>query len=135
MLTGEGIFDGIEVGAVGRQVEQVCACRLDRVTNAGVEQAVDAGLRKALLPASDGRLRLAGRSHHAVRADTFGREKDDPRPPRVLLRGIAIGDDGLKSPTIGCGDRDGEPFAHAEDSHGRNQKGIPSRTLLSRSIH
>src|SRR5690348_722195 len=31
---GEGVFDGIEVGAVGRQIEQPCACRFDGLANA-----------------------------------------------------------------------------------------------------
>ena len=48
---------------------------------------------------------------------------------------VAIRDDGLQTPAIGGRNRDGDPFAHAADSHARTPKGIPVRTLLFRSIH
>lgn len=109
--------------------------RLARRTGLVLKQAVYAGLSEPFLPTPDSRLRLTRRGDYTIRADTIGGEKNDPRPPRVLLRRVAIADNGLKPAAIGGGDLDGEPFAHAVDSHQSPTKGIPKRTLLFRSIH
>ena len=66
------------------------------------KEAVDAFLHKALLPAPDRRLRLAGRGPDRVRADAIGAHEHDPRPPNIFLRRVAIGDDALQ-PTAMAG--------------------------------
>jgi hypothetical protein len=40
-------------------------------------------------------------SHDGVRAQAVGGQKDDPRTPDMLLRRVAIADDGLQTPAIG----------------------------------
>src|SRR5690348_10954003 len=43
-----------------------------------------------LLPAPDARLRLAGPAHDLARPQAVRRGQDDPRPPDVLLRAVAV---------------------------------------------
>src|SRR4029079_7625142 len=81
------------------------------------EQPGHARLHEPLLPAPDASLRLARRRHDRVRARTVAGEKHDPRAPDVLLRRVAIGDDGLQTLAIGGRDRNGYPTAHDADSH------------------
>ena len=40
----------------------------------------------------------AGGGHYRVRAEAIGREEDDSRAPSMLLRCVAIGDDGFEPP-------------------------------------
>ena len=75
------------------------------------------------------------RCHDAVRAQAVGGKKDDPCAPDMLLRPVAIGDDGLQTPAIGGRDRNGYPAAHAANSHAPRRKGIPVGTPSFRSHH
>ena len=75
--------------------------RLARRPHPVLQQAVDTGFHKSLLPAPYARLRLTGGGHDAVRADAVGSQKHDPGTPNMLLRRLRIGDDGLKTPAIG----------------------------------
>ena len=61
-----------------------------------VKISLHALLHETLLPAPDASLGLAGPAHDLIRADAFRRQQDDLGSPRVLLRSIAVFDDGLK---------------------------------------
>src|SRR3954447_8405325 len=83
----------------------------------------------------DAGLRLAGPAHDLVGANTVGAREDDRRPPSVFLRGVTVPGDRFKSAADGPRDRDGNSGAHAPDSHGNRNRGIPIRTLLSGKDH
>src|SRR3954452_21148704 len=65
------------------------------------EQPFDAGFRETLLPAPHRRLGFACRGHDAVGAHAGAGEKDDTGAPGILLRRVAIRNDGFKALTIG----------------------------------
>jgi len=92
-------------------------------------------LSKTFLPAPDHRLGLAGGLHNLSRATTIGRQKDDPCPPNVLLRAIAIGDHGSKLATVGSVQLDIRSLVHTPDSHTRVFQGIPRRIEASDLDH
>jgi hypothetical protein len=92
-----------------------------------VQEAVDAFLHEPFLPAPDASLRLAGPAHDLVGADTVGAQEDDRRPPIVFLRGVTVPGDRFKSVADGPRDRDGNSGAHAPDSHGNRNRGIPNQ--------
>ena len=100
-----------------------------------VQEAVDAFHHEPFLPAPDAGLRLAGPAHDLVGANTVGAREDDRRPPSVFLRGITVPGDRFKSAADGPRDRDGNSGAHAPDSHGNRNRGIPIRTFLSGKDH
>src|SRR6476620_3710514 len=100
-----------------------------------VQEAGDAFLHEPFLPAPDAGLRLAGPAHDLVGANTVGAREDDRRPPSVFLRGVTVPGDRFKSAADGPRDRDGNSGAHAPDSHGNRNRGIPIRTLLSSKDH
>ena len=105
------------------------AQRLDaRGTRLVAQQPIEALLDKALLPAPNTGLGLSGSSHDRVRADALGAQQHDFGPPNVLLRGVAVLNQGLEPTNIGG--RDGERLssAHRADSHVHSAPGIPSRT-------
>src|SRR6202041_1830996 len=112
------------------------AQRLDaRGTRLVAEQPIEALLDKALLPAPNTGLGLSGSSHDRVRADAVGGQQHDFSPPNVLLRGVAILNDG--SEPTGIGGRNGERFssAHRADSPRQSAAGIPAGTKSAGSIH
>ena len=82
------------------------------------QQPVDAFLHEALLPAPHAGLRLAGPPHDLDGADAVGAQQDDLRPPDVLLRGVAVPDERLKS---------------AARSDGETVKEIPVRMRQTRT--
>jgi hypothetical protein len=99
------------------------------------KQAVEACLHEPRLPASDASLGLAGAAHDLVRADAIGRERDDFRPPRVLLGGVAVSDETLKPFPIRGRRRHGYSRAHLAESHAPTRLGIHSGIQLSEFIH
>jgi len=99
------------------------------------QQPVHAFLHKALLPAPDAGLRLASSPHDLVGAEPFGRKQNDLRPPHMLLGCIAILQQRRQAAPLRRSNRDGNPFAHAPDSHAQAQLGIPLRIQMSGSIH
>ena len=99
------------------------------------QEAVDPFLREALLPAPDAGLRLAGPAHDLDRAEAAGRKQHDLGPPGMLLRGVAVADDRLEAAAIDGAKGNGDTGAHAPDSHGPNQAGIPSWIQSSDLIH
>ena len=97
-----------------------------RGTRLIAEQPIEALLDKALLPAPNTGLGLSGSSHDPVRADALGGQQHDFSPPNVLLRGVAVLNDG--SEPTGVGGRNGERFssAHRADLHVQSAAGILS---------
>src|SRR5512132_3585312 len=65
--------------------------RLAGLASLVAQQAVDARLHEAPLPAPDRGLGHAGAAHDLRRAAAFGRGQDDPCPPDMLLGAIPIG--------------------------------------------
>lgn len=99
------------------------------------EQAGDALGHEPLLPAPDRGLRCTGCGHDSVRADAVRAQKDDPGAPVMLLRRVAVGDEGFESLTISLAKGNGYTCAHARASQARISMGILRRTQPSRSIH
>jgi hypothetical protein len=99
------------------------------------QEAVDALLAEALLPAPDAGLRLAGTAHDLDGAQASGRTKHDRGAPDLLLRGVAVADDLLQVKAIGGSEFERYPSAHAADSHAPRSPGIPRRIQMSDAIH
>src|SRR3954451_5490007 len=99
------------------------------------KMAVDALCREALLPAPNGGLALARPSHDGRCAETVCCRQHDRGPPDMLLRAVAVRDDGMKPVTVRGGHCTCDPGGHAPDSHASIATGIPKRTLPSPSIH
>ena len=99
------------------------------------EQAIEAFLHEALLPAPDARLGLASSAHDLVRAKPLGGEEHDLGPPHMLLGRIAIPRQRLQAAAISACDCDGNSCAHAPESHAPKRSGIPFRIQLSDLIH
>jgi hypothetical protein len=98
-------------------------------------KAFDALGREALLPTPDGGLALARSPHDGGRAETVGCRQHDRGTPDMLLRAVAVRDDGSKPVTVRGGHFNGNPGAHAPDSHAVIATGISKRALPSPSIH
>ena len=64
------------------------------------QKAVHALPHEPLLPAPDRRLRRAGLGHDRHRPQTVVRQKDDPRPARVLHLAVAVSRDRLEPPAL-----------------------------------
>ena len=92
-------------------------------------------LHKALLPAPHHGLAFADRAHDRHRAEAVGAQQDDPRPPYVLLRAVAIPDDRLQAPPIRRRNLDADPLAHVPKSHSRRRRTTTIWTLLLGTIH
>jgi hypothetical protein len=60
------------------------------------QQAIEALLHEALLPAPDTGLGLAGPTHDLVRADPVGAAQDDFGAPNVFLGGVAVSESRLQ---------------------------------------
>ena len=64
------------------------------------QQAVDAFLGEALLPAPDAGLRLARPAHDLDGAEAVRRQQHDLGPPDMLLRAVAVTDDRLQAAAV-----------------------------------
>ena len=84
------------------------ACRPGLV----VHQTVHAVRHEAFLPAPDAGLRHPGPAHHRGGAAAVCGRQDDPRPPDVLLRAVAVRHDRLEPSTIGGAHVDLDSLAH-----------------------
>jgi hypothetical protein len=84
----------------------------------------DTFAHEPLLPAPDARLGHAGLAHDRRRAAALRRRQDDPRPPDMLLRAVAIRYHPFQPVTVGSGNLDLDPLAHGRSSHKTRQKGI-----------
>ena len=80
-------------------------------------EPLDPLMHKALLPAPDHGFALADRAGNGGRARAVGRQNNDPCPPDVLLRTVAIPDDRLQASPIRRRDLDSNSLAHAAQSH------------------
>jgi hypothetical protein len=76
------------------------------------KKAVDALYREALLPAPDDGLALARPPHDGGRAETVGCRQHDRGAPDMLLRAVAVRDNGIKPVTVRGGHFNGDPGAH-----------------------
>jgi hypothetical protein len=99
------------------------------------QKAVDAFFHEPLLPAPDAGLGRAGLAHDLVGADAVRTQKHDGRPPRVLLWSVTVLSDRFEPTAIWPCNLDGNPGAHAPDSHARLLKGIHKGTLMLGSDH
>ena len=137
-----------QAGPVGRLARRFAKCQRDdalggpgaqrwdaRGTRLVAEQPVEPRLDKAFLPAPYAGLGLAGSPHDLVRADTIGRKQHDLGPPDLLLRRVAVTNQGFEPTNIGRRNRKGFSCAHHADSHAEIPEGIPSGIQLSGSIH
>ena len=87
------------------------------------------------LPAPDAGLGFAGLAHDRVRADASGAEQHDLRPPNVLLGRVAVLNQSAEPIELGGRDGNGNPSAHAADSHAPSPPGIPTGIQMSDAIH
>jgi hypothetical protein len=95
------------------------------------QQAVDALLHEAPLPAPDAGLGDAGPALDLRRAVAFGRGEDDPCPPDVLLGAVPIGQNGFQPLPITRPKPDLDIAAHARIVHRAPAAG----NLLFRADH
>ena len=109
--------------------------RLARRAGLVAKQAADALVHEALLPAPHAGLGLVGLAHDRRGTQTRAAQKDNTRPPDVLLRALGVRDDRAQSLTVTGRYSEGDSAAHVPDSHATAQYGIPNRTLSIRSIH
>jgi hypothetical protein len=79
------------------------------------------------LPTPDHGLGLPGRAHDLGRAVAFGRQKNDFRPPNVLLRAVAVRHHRFNRAPIGRAKSDVRSLVHPADSHRRVSRGILKR--------
>ena len=90
---------------------------------------------EALLPTPHTGLVLAGLALDPARPNAVGRQQNDPYPPNVLLRAIAIRHDRRKTSTGGSINSDRNSLAHPPHSHTSRAAGIRLRSRLSDQIH
>src|SRR6516165_8153143 len=90
-------------------------------------------MHETLLPAPHNSLALADSAHDGGGAVVVGGQSDDPRPPHVLLRTVAIPDDRLQAHPICRRNRDGNSFAHHQQSHETKPSETPFG--LFRQVH
>jgi hypothetical protein len=57
------------------------------------------------------------------------------RAPHMLPQTVAVIDDRLQALAIGQAQVDGNGSTHSPDLHNATPRGVPARTLMSRSIH
>src|SRR5580704_4299732 len=76
-------------------------------------EPLDPLMHEALLPAPDHGSALADSAGDGSGAGAVGPQNNDPRPPNVLLRAVAIPDDRLQASSIRRSDRDDYSLAHA----------------------
>ena len=99
------------------------------------QQARHALRQEALLPPPDRGLAGAGAAGEFHGAAAIGGQQHDLRPPDVLLRAVAVRDDGGQRLAIGFGEVDFDRFAHPPDLHGQVAEGILNRMQMSDYIH
>ena len=99
------------------------------------QQAFEAFLGEAFLPAPHAGLRLAGAPHDLVRAGPLSAEQHDLCPPSMLLSGVAIPDERLQTAAVARGQAEGNTRTHQPDSHTPSPAGIPYGIQMSDFIH
>jgi hypothetical protein len=81
-------------------------------------------------PAPDDGFGLSGSPHDLDGAVVVGSQKDDFRPPDMLLRAVTIGDDRLQLSAVSPAQFNPGSFVHSPDSHDRVHRGIRKRIEL-----
>jgi hypothetical protein len=99
------------------------------------QQSVRARFHEALLPPPYAGLGFARGAHDLVSSDALSGQQHDLRTPYVLLWTIPIGHYLSQTDVIGGAKADGDPGAHAVDSHDARSTGILHGTLPSGVIH
>jgi hypothetical protein len=99
------------------------------------QQPLHALGREAFLPTPDAGFRLAGLAHDSIRADAFGAQQHDLRPPHMFLRCVPVFDDCAQPIKVGLSDRKRNAGSHAQDSHAASLTGIPAGNQMSGAIH
>jgi hypothetical protein len=87
------------------------------------------------LPAPDACLGLAGLAHDRVRADPIRAQQHDLRPPHVLLRRVAVLDQGAEPIKIGGRDGNKSAGSHAAESHAASPPRIDKGIQMEDAIH
>jgi hypothetical protein len=98
-------------------------------------QPLDPFMHEALLPAPDHGFALADSAGDGGGALAVGGQNNDPRPPKVLLRAVAIANDRVQPNPILRSDSDGNSLAHHRHLHKTQPSETPIWTLLSGAIH
>ena len=99
------------------------------------QQPVHPCLHEPFLPAPDSGLGHPGLTHDRCGAVAVGRHQHDPGTPNVLLRAVALGDDGEQPLTIVACHVDADFGAHALASHNGPRRAISFRMLPLGFIH
>jgi hypothetical protein len=99
------------------------------------QKAINGRLAEPFLPTPDRGLALARRVHDRHRAEPVGGGQHDPGAPDVLLRAIAVRNNGFQPLTVRGGHFDDDPGAHPKSSHAKPPMGIRFRTRPSHSMH
>jgi len=99
--------------------------RLAGRTRLVAQQTVDAFAHEPLLPAPYAGFGLACPGHDRRGPGALVAQKDDPRPPDMLLRAGGGRDDRIQAMTVVGRDGEADPCAHGPDSHGHTRSGIP----------
>ena len=76
------------------------------------QEAFEALSGEAFLPAPDTGLGLARLAHDRVRAQPFRAQQDNPRPPDMLLRSVAVADQGAEPIKIDVREGKGDASSH-----------------------
>jgi len=92
-------------------------------------------LAEPFLPAPDHRLGLAGGQHDLGSAMSIGPQKNNLRPPNVLLRAVAVGDNRLKLLPFEGTQLNVGSLMHSSQSHMRVCQRIPKRIEMSDLVH
>jgi hypothetical protein len=99
------------------------------------QQTTDAGLHEPLLPAPDSGLGHARQPHDGRRGVSGGGQQHHAGAPNVLLRAVTVGELCEQPLTIFRPDVNGDPSAHAHDSHTASRRRNPKRTPPPDFIH
>jgi 3-dehydroshikimate dehydratase len=95
----------------------------------------DLAVQPFMAAAPDHGFALADSAGDGGGALAVGCQNNDPRPPNVLLRAVAIANDRVQPNPILRSDSDGNSLAHHRHSHKTEPSETPIRTLLSGAIH
>ena len=86
-------------------------------------------------PAPHAGLAFSRAGHDGIGAEPLGGGENDVRPPDVLLRPVAIADDGLECQAVGSGNVDGDVLAHGTQNHRSRPIAMANGTHVSDGIH
>lgn len=99
--------------------------RLAGLARLVAQKTINTLLHEALLPTPDHRLGQARAAHDLVGPASVSGGDDHMSPRRVLLAGIAVGDDRFKATAILRGDRDDDASSHSKSLNQDTRSGNP----------